>query len=390
MIEINAEKLIESLYDQRSIVYTMCTADKIALLHATKEKLGHWGVGIEWGQALGNKKNIDGTSTEASTFLAFNGFVTILAINDVIDALLDSLAGTTPSRVDFDTEYSVKTDVVGYQVYTHPLIKGKYILFSESESTNTDDKDDDTEPGVAVILGAGNFSALAVNDTLFHVFLRNKVCVLKLHPLQQDAKKVIDYILSPLIDKGLITTVIADIPVTQKLVYSPLVSTVHLTGGIKTHDALVWGSTADEQARNKAANTPVLKARMHSELGSVAPYIVCPGQGLDESEWTPAVITNHAISIAATLVSNTSCYCMAPKVLILPANDLGDRFYEAFVREVQRVKMEPIWYPGTVERYDAWSKCMTTNGVEVKSIECERLDAGSTPDKVYLPCCVAG
>jgi hypothetical protein len=51
---------------------------------------------------------------------------------------------------------------------------------------------------------------------------------------------------------------------------------VHLTGGIHTHDALVWGPDPEEQARNKKNNTPVLKAKMFSELGAITPYIVMP------------------------------------------------------------------------------------------------------------------
>lgn len=34
---------------------------------------------------------------------------------------------------------------------------------------------------------------------------------------------------------------------------------VHMTGGIATHDAIVWGSGKEEQARRKAANDPLLK-----------------------------------------------------------------------------------------------------------------------------------
>jgi hypothetical protein len=51
---------------------------------------------------------------------------------------------------------------------------------------------------------------------------------------------------------------------------------VHLTGGIHTHDALVWGSTPEIQEANKRNKSPVLKAQMFSELGAITPYIVMP------------------------------------------------------------------------------------------------------------------
>ena len=41
----------------------------------------------------------------------------------------------------------------------------------------------------------------------------------------------------------------------------------HLTGGIKTHDNIVFG-TEDHEAR-KRENRPVLRARMTSKLGAV-------------------------------------------------------------------------------------------------------------------------
>lgn len=53
----------------------------------------------------------------------------------------------------------------------------------------------------------------------------------------------------------------ADLAVTQHMLYSPLTDCVHMTGGTATHDAIVWGSSPEEQARRRAANDPVLKVR---------------------------------------------------------------------------------------------------------------------------------
>jgi aldehyde dehydrogenase (NAD(P)+) len=51
-----------------------------------------------------------------------------------------------------------------------------------------------------------------------------------------------------------------------------------MTGGVGTHDAIVWGSGSEAAAR-RAAATPLLKVPISSELGSVTPFIVTPGPG---------------------------------------------------------------------------------------------------------------
>lgn len=53
----------------------------------------------------------------------------------------------------------------------------------------------------------------------------------------------------------------------QELLYSPLVDCVHMTGGTATHDAIVWGSSPEEQARRKQASDPLLKVRPHLRGG---------------------------------------------------------------------------------------------------------------------------
>lgn len=51
----------------------------------------------------------------------------------------------------------------------------------------------------------------------------------------------------------------AGLEATQHMLYSPLTDHVHITGGTVAHDAIVWGSSPEDQARRKAANDPLLK-----------------------------------------------------------------------------------------------------------------------------------
>ncbi|MGV7591820.1 aldehyde dehydrogenase family protein, partial [Mycobacterium kansasii] len=75
------------------------------------------------------------------------------------------------------------------------------------------------------------------------------------------------------------------------LVNHPGITTVHMTGSARTHDAIVFG-TGDEGAQRKAENRPLLDKAITSELGGVSPTIVVPG------EWSAADLRFQAEHLA--------------------------------------------------------------------------------------------
>lgn len=176
---------------------------------------------------------------------------------------------------------------------------------------------------VAAVLGAGNVGFLGIIDALCCLFENNQLVLFKPHPIQAEWHKVADRVLvspvqcqvvqpehttkisrltlslrsamkviptteelfmtiwnnemidvmqyqqcahmlqEPLAARGFYSSVYLDtVQDTQAMLYHPDVEHVHMTGGIATHDAIVWGSDPQEQEQRKKNNDPVLKVRL--------------------------------------------------------------------------------------------------------------------------------
>ncbi|PNH06638.1 hypothetical protein TSOC_006986, partial [Tetrabaena socialis] len=131
---------------------------------------------------------------------------------------------------------------------------------------------------------------------------------------------------------------------TRQLIHHPLVDCVHMTGGTVTHDAIVWGSTPEEQERRRKANDPLLKVPITSELGCVSPFIVAGWQ------FTPKELTVQANNLVVAMTSNNGCNCNSAKVLVLPADWPQSAAFLETVRSVLRgTPHDPPYYPGIHE-----------------------------------------
>ncbi|RLS81226.1 MAG: hypothetical protein DWI04_06875, partial [Planctomycetota bacterium] len=98
-----------------------------------------------------------------------------------------------------------------------------------------------TAGGVAVALGAGNVTGLAVADAISHIFEHGRAVLLKLHPLHGALEPILREALRPLMAAGVLEIVTGGAEVAKAAVAAPLVTHVHLTGGDGAYDALVWG-----------------------------------------------------------------------------------------------------------------------------------------------------
>ncbi|MEW5316945.1 MAG: hypothetical protein WDW38_008283 [Sanguina aurantia] len=208
----------------------------------------------------------------------------------------------------------------------------------------------DSQGAVCAMLGAGNHGFLAVKDVLVAMFEKNQVVVLKPHPMQAKWQALADHALAPLARLGYYASVdcpsLAD---TKHLLYNPLVDAMHMTGGIATHDAVVWGPTKEEQQRRKAAKDPLLKVPITSELGCVSPAIVVGGK------WTSAQLQSQANNIAMGFTNNNSCNCNAIKVLVLPREwPQAEVFLKRLKEVLSQCPLVPALYPGIQARYKAW------------------------------------
>ena len=202
---------------------------------------------------------------------------------------------------------------------------------------------------IAVVLGAGNWDFLAVNDCLTCLFVFNQVVFLKHHPLRgASLDPLVRKIFAPLIAKGFFASEVDMGPGrSSAVVHSPHVSTVHLTGGKATHDAIVWGADPQEREQRKKNRDPLLKAEMSAELGAVSPWIVPP------VEYSTEELDHLAHSLASAIFNNASCNCNAPKVLVLSKHWPQASALKALVEEhFSRFETCCAYYPGSKQRWD--------------------------------------
>ena len=198
--------------------------------------------------------------------------------------------------------------------------------------------------GIAVVLGAGNILSIGPLDCIYQLVADNRVSVLKLNPVTDPLKPVLERALAPLVEPGFLRVVSGGAEVGGRLINDPRVSAVHMTGAAATHDAIVFGPGA-EGAANKAAGRAVLDKPVMSELGGVSPTIVLPGR------WSEADLRFQAEHVATQKLHNSGFNCIASQVLILSANWAQKDEFLAALRDVLRdAPARPAYYPGCDRR----------------------------------------
>jgi acyl-CoA reductase-like NAD-dependent aldehyde dehydrogenase len=209
--------------------------------------------------------------------------------------------------------------------------------------------EDTSKEGCMVVLAAGNHCFLSTIDCLHGLFQCNRVVYLKHSPVRPHHDALVRHLFAPLIRRGYfgceLDTTLAR---SQQLVYHPSVAHVHLTGGKSVHDAIVWGTS--DIPRPISNNTPVLRAKMTSELGCVTPWIIAPDQ-----RWTKRQLRHHARHLFASLYHNAGANCNSPKVLVLPRDWSHARELVSLLIALMKKHPLPVsYYPGTRNRWMAF------------------------------------
>jgi acyl-CoA reductase-like NAD-dependent aldehyde dehydrogenase len=204
----------------------------------------------------------------------------------------------------------------------------------------------DPTGAVALVLGAGNVSSIPPMDTFTKMFIEGMVCIIKMNPVNEWAGPHLERALAPLIDRGYLRIAYGGGDVGKFLCEHPVVADVHMTGSDAVHDLIVWGPPA-EQARRKAANDPVLKKPMSSELGNVSPVVVTPWAYSDAELWFLAE------NVSTMVANNASFNCVAGKMLVLSAGwTQKDRFLELLGRALSAWPARKAYYPGAKDRWE--------------------------------------
>jgi acyl-CoA reductase-like NAD-dependent aldehyde dehydrogenase len=206
-----------------------------------------------------------------------------------------------------------------------------------------------TASQVALILGAGNVSAIVAMDALSKLFGENQVVLIKMNPVNAYIGGYIAQAFEPLIRAGFVQIVYGGAEVGEYLCQHPQIETIHITGSHRTHDAIVWGATQSEQQERKAANNPRLTKPITSELGCVTPILVVPGK------WSPSDLTFQARQVASTIAHNASFNCASGQLLVMSSGwAQHDEFLAAVRQELAATPARCAYYPGAQDRYQAF------------------------------------
>ncbi|MDI1447620.1 aldehyde dehydrogenase family protein [Polyangium sp. 6x1] len=204
----------------------------------------------------------------------------------------------------------------------------------------------DPEGGVSLVLGAGNVASIGPMDTLHTLFNEGRVVLLKTSPVNAYLGPILEDMLAPLITRGFVRIVHGGPEVGAYLASHRLVSHVHITGSQHTHDLIVWGKPGAEQDARRAANDPVLKKPITSELGNVSPVVVVPYLYAEDELWF------QARSIATQVVNNASFNCNAAKMLVLARGwAQRDLFLDKLQQALGEARTRKAYYPGAEQRH---------------------------------------
>ncbi|MEN2990369.1 aldehyde dehydrogenase family protein [Tistrella sp. BH-R2-4] len=200
---------------------------------------------------------------------------------------------------------------------------------------------------VSLVLGAGNITAIAPLDCLHKLLIDHAVVVLKLNPVLDAMKPVLERVFAPLIARDALAIVAGDGALGAWLCRHPRIACIHVTGSAATWGAIVWGCGATGQ-RNRAADAPANPRPVTAELGCVSPTIVVPGP------WSAADIAFQAENIASQKLHNGGFNCIACQMLVLPQDwPAGNRLLAAVERVMAAAPRRALWYPGAAARIAA-------------------------------------
>lgn len=203
---------------------------------------------------------------------------------------------------------------------------------------------DEIGDGLCAVLGAGNVSGIGMQDVLTKLFQENRVCALKLNPVNDYLEESYRRAFAALIEAGVLRVLCGGAQEGSALIDHPDVTEVHMTGSGAVHDAIVWGPPEEREA-NRTAATPVLSKPITSELGCVTPVLVVPGA------WSPRQLRFQAWNVASMVANNASFNCNAAKVLVTARGwPQRGEFLDALREVLSRVPTRNAYYPGASER----------------------------------------
>ena len=206
------------------------------------------------------------------------------------------------------------------------------------------------EGGVCAVLGAGNQSSIPPMDVLYKLVVDDEVCLLKMNPVNEQLGPIIAEALAPLIDAGFLRMAYGGIEQGKHLTDHALVTSIHITGSARAHDAIMWGP-GEEGERNKAAGTPRLDKAITSELGCVSPVLVVPG------DWSDAELDYHARQVVSMLAYNCGFNCNGARLIVMAKGWKHRAHFETLVKDkLAATPTRHAYYPNAQRTWDRFTE----------------------------------
>ena len=201
-------------------------------------------------------------------------------------------------------------------------------------------------PATCLVLGAGNVSSIAPTDAFSKIFQENRSVLLKMNPVNDYLGPIFERAFAALVRADLLRIVYGGAEVGAAAIKDERIDEVHITGSAASHDAIVWGSSAQERAQRIGAGDPRLKKPITSELGNVSPWIVVPGN------YSRRQLDFQAENIAASIANNASFNCVATKMIVTWDRwPQREEFLDRIDGVLKRVPLRKAYYPGADERF---------------------------------------
>ena len=333
--------------------------ERIALLEAMKDSLLQ--VAEDWATISARNKRIPaGSPLEGEEWLS-GPYAMMCGINALIDTLSQLDGKTFLKRIKKRTlvtgQLAVRVLPVTFKdELALPDVRAEVWMQKGITADNLADHvacaydvaPSDRKGRVALVLGAGNISAIAPLDVLHKLMSEHQVVILKMNPINAYLADHLNAAMAPLIDRGFLRIVCGGSDAGAYLCDHPLVDEIHITGSAATHDAIVWG-VGDEAVQSRAQGTPRMTKRVTSELGGVSPTIVVPGP------WSDADIKYQAEHIASQKLHNSGHNCIACQALILPKGWSKSEQLMEGIRSVAQDHHRPAYYPGSEDRMNEFA-----------------------------------
>ena len=350
------DKAINILNTNKDNWVNLPISEKIPLFKSLSSKTSS--VAKDWVDASVKAKSINVDSPLSGEEWTSGPWALIYGAESMVGTLTALDRGKNPpiGKIRSRPDGQLVANIFPYNIYHHLLLSGIRAEVWMQKNVNKDNFDDhiaqvyksNSQNGsVSLVLGAGNVSSIPPLDVLDRLFAHLSVSILKMHPVNDYLKDIFEKIFEDFISAGFVQIVSGGADVGKYLCNHEEIDHIHITGGAKTYNSIVFGSGEEGEKRKNQGEIQINKT-ITAELGCVTPIIVVPGP------WSKADIKYQAENIATQKLHNASFNCIAGQVLVLPENwNLSNDLLEEVKSTISSTKLREPYYPGANDRHDA-------------------------------------